>query len=314
MLELEDWKKRTARRKWPKRILYSLLVLLLALSMTPPGMELWNRLCSASGLNYRDGQGQLLEIHVIDVGKADAILIRSQGHAALLDAGTVLDGMNVVNYLTRFGVEDLDYAIVSHPDEDHVGGMSEVLWNKPVKVLVQNNDPGKAESPHYSDLQTAARRLSVECRRAEAGDSFWLGAACFTVLGPISYGDSANDNSLVIRLDCGDFSALFCGDAEKAAEKELAASGADLRADLLKVGHHGSETSSTQEFLDKVRPKYAVISVGRDRNKLPRESVLRRLEEMGAQVFRTDVSGDVVFQYDGDGLTTWAGRKADRLW
>lgn len=314
MVELEDRKKRRARQARPRRVLYGLIALVLIFSLFPPGKEFWNRLCSASGLNGRGGQQGLLEIHVIDVGKADAILIRSQGHAALLDAGTIADGPEVVNYLARYGVEDLDYAIVSHPDADHVGGMEHVLRSFDTELLVESGLSEKPGTVPYREMQEAARQGSVSSRQVEAGDSFWLGAACFTVVGPLSFHGDANDDSLVLRLDCEDFSALFCGDAEKAEEAELAASGADLGADLLKVAHHGSETSTTQEFLDKVRPKCAVISVGKDRSNLPREPVLRRLEGMGVQVFRTDVEKDVVFVYDEGRLKVKTGKKVGQIW
>ncbi len=313
-MELEDRKKKQARKARRKLVLYLLFGLVLAVSLTPKGKEFWGKACSASGLNGREVQEQLLEIHVIDVGKADAILIRSQGHAALLDAGTVGDGDHVSDYLFRFGVEALDYAIVSHTDSDHIGGMSQVLWDREVQTLIHSSAPGEPETPEYENLKNALRRFSVEPRQVEAGESFSLGAARFTVVGPISYTGRPNDDSLVLRLECGDFSALFCGDAEKAAEEELVASGENLQADLLKVAHHGSATSSTQEFLERVRPRYGVISVGPDRNRLPSQQVLQRLEEMGTKVFATDVEGDIVFSYNGEQLTVRTGRKAGKIW
>ena len=313
-MELEDRKKKQARKARQKLVLYLLFGLVLAVSLTPKGKEFWGMACSVSSLNGREGQEQLLEIHVIDVGKADAILIRSQGHAALLDAGTVGDGDHVSDYLFRFGVEALDYAIVSHTDSDHIGGMSQVLWDREVQALIQGSAPGEPETPEYENLKNALRRFSVEPRQVEAGESFSLGAARFTVVGPISYTGRPNDDSLVLRLECGAFSALFCGDAEKAAEEELVASGENLQADLLKVAHHGSATSSTQEFLERVRPGYGVISVGPDRNRLPSQQVLQRLEEMGTKVFSTDVEGDIVFLYNGEQLTVRTGRKAGKIW
>ena len=133
----------------------------------------------------------------------------------------------------------------------------------------------------------------------EPGDSFTMGQAVFTAIGPMGSFEDPNNSSLVLRMDCRDFSALFCGDMEYDAEQALILSGQDIDIDLLKVGHHGSSTSSSLRFLWETSPKYAAISTALDRNLLPRDEVLERLEDVGAEIYRTDTDGNIVFIYDG---------------
>ncbi len=283
-----------------KRFLLTFLAAVLLYTCTPVGDSFWKWAGTASG--FGDWQeGGLLEIHVIDVGKADAILLKSRGRAALLDAGKPVAGGAVADYLSRHGVEELDWLIMSHPDSDHIGGMAQVLWDIPVENFVQAAVTEEVEehTPAFAQLQTALEKKAPNRMLLEPGQSFLLGDAMLTALGPAQdYGES-NNNSLVLRLDCGGFTALFCGDMEREAEEGLLTSGLSLRADWLKVAHHGSKTSSTQSFLEAVSPRYAVISAGPDRNRLPREETLIRLEGIGAELYRTDTDGDLVFLYDG---------------
>lgn len=141
------------------------------------------------------------------------------------------------------------------------------------------------------------------------GSVYSLGGAKLTFLAPLREYDNTNDSSLVFKLSYGDFTALFCGDMEEEAEEDLVASGIDLNVDLLKVSHHGSNTSSTKKFLKAVSPRYAVISVGPDKNNLPQKKVLRRLENFDAEIYRTDIDGTVIFSYDGEAITVYTERE-----
>lgn len=243
-----------------------------------------------------------MELHFIDVGKADAILIRSQGKAALLDAGYDMPDDLVGSYLRRFGVDELEYVIMSHPDKDHIGGMPQVFQDFPVKTFVQGplSQAVLPDSEEYANLQKAVSGLPRLVM--EPGDSIELGAATLTALAPLKEYDGSNDSSLVLRLECQGFTALFCGDIEKKAEADLIESGQELSAHLLKVAHHGSKTSTTAAFVEAVSPQIAIICVGNDRNGLPREEPLRTLEEAGAEIYRTDTDGDVVLIFNGETL------------
>lgn len=288
-------------RKWLERVCAVVVVAILAFTLTAVGQSFWNQANRDAGFNDLTGESSLVEVHIIDVGKADAILLRSQGSTALLDAGKVVSGEVVVDYLVRHGVGSLDYVIMSHPDTDHIGGMSQVLEEIPAKTFVQAPLPKEAipDSDEYLAMEQAVDENGLERVVLRPGKTLALGSAYLTALGPLrEYGD-ANNNSLVLRLACGEFSALFCGDMEKEAERDLLASGEELFADLLKVGHHGSRTSTTEEFLAAVSPSVAAVSVGLDRNNLPREEVLERLECAGVQIYRTDTDGDIIFAFDG---------------
>lgn len=281
-----------------------LLLAALIFSCTPIGLRMWRWLGTASGFGDWPEEPGLLEIHIIDVGRADAILIRCGRSTALLDAGQGVSASRVIEYLYRHDVRELDYLIMSHPDRDHIGGMPQVLRELPVKTFVQGRVPKALlpDSLEYQDLQTALEETGITQITLRPGENFSLGMTQLTALGPLKEYKSTNDSSLVLRLNCLDFTALFCGDMEKAAEQDLVDSRQNLHADLLKVGHHGSQTSSTLEFLSEVSPKYAAISVGPDQNKLPREEVLARLEQLGAELYQTDTDGNIVFLYDGNGV------------
>lgn len=292
-----------ARRQHRKRLgqlAFPLAALLLMLSLLPVGKQFWGWALERSGLSQPLGSRELLELHFIDVGKADAILIRSQGRSALLDAGYCMPDDLTGSYLRRFGVESLEYLIMSHPDKDHIGGMPQVLADFSVNAFVRGPLPFKVlpDSEEYAALNKALYGLPQIT--LEPGHSIRLGAATLTALGPVEKYKDSNNASLVLRLECQGFAALFCGDMEKKAEKDLLESGQDLSAHVLKVAHHGSKTSTTAAFVSAVSPQLAVVSVGKDRNQLPREEPLRTLEEAGAQIYRTDTDGDVVLLFDGE--------------
>lgn len=155
-------------------------------------------------------------------------------------------------------------------------------------------------------MEEASFSHGVPVKTVGPGDSLPLGETSLEVLGPLEEYEETNDCSLVLRLDYLGFSALFCGDIEAQAELDLVKSGAALDADLLKVAHHGSASSSSRRFLEAVAPAYAVVSVGPDNSNLPREETLLRLEEAGATIYRTDTDGDLVFSWDGEQLSLWS--------
>ena len=293
-------------RLWLKWLGIGALAALLAFSATPAGQGFWGRMYRLSG--FRGPQGEApLQVHFLDVGKADAILLRCEGESALLDAGTAASGERVVDYLLRMGVEELDYVIASHPDSDHTGGMAQVLGDLPVGELIVYPWPeAMVQSLEYRSLEKAAAGAAVPVTEVGPGDRLALGGASIQVLGPLREYQEANDCSLVLRLEYGGFTALFCGDIENQAELDLVKSGQNLRADLLKVAHHGSAGSSSRRFLEAVSPRWAVVSVGPDNSDLPREEALLRLEETGAAIYRTDTDGDLVFSWDGEQMGIWS--------
>lgn len=288
---------RIALRRNLRRVCALLLAAVVVFSATEPGRKLWKSLSIASGFSVKTTAP--LNIHVIDVGKADAILIECEGHAALLDAGTALSGDTVVDYIARCHIDDLDYVIASHPDNDHIGGMAQVLSEIPVNKFVRSHYNANG----YTGLDAVIHERAISECTVSAGDRLSLGGAEIFILGPLRAYDDTNNASLVFKLEYRGFSALFCGDIEGEAEADLVKCYKDISAELLKVPHHGSKTSCSKDFLTAVSPKYAVVSVGRDNNKLPTEKILKRLDEICLDVYRTDTDGTVVFEYNGDDIS-----------
>ena len=292
---------RLPKPRKPGKLLLTLAVAAALLwSVSGPGRAFWNQMFLRSGFGGSDPDPAGLEIHVIDVGKADAILVRCQGHAGLIDTGAGGDGEDVADYLLRHGVKELEFVLLSHNDSDHIGGLPTVLGELAVDTLYQGELSVEEPSLEGAAMDRALSGWKGERRTLARGDSFSLGGASFSVLGPCRAYESSNDSSLVLRLEFGEVSALFCGDIEATAELDLVKSGQELQADLLKVPHHGSATSCSQRFVKAVMPQLAAVSVGPDRNQLPRAEALEQLEAVGAQIYRTDTDGSIVFSSQGE--------------
>lgn len=292
--------KETERlRRCLRALLAAFAAALLVFSYTPPGKAVWAQLMRTAGLAHFTAalSADALHVHVISVGKADAILLESPEAAVLVDCGTADAAQEILNYLDARGIDRLSAVWISHPDDDHSGGLSEIAQSLPVGEVVES---ASAESAAGS----ASLPEAIPVRRTAAGEYFAYGGMRLEVLGPLEDYAEANDSSVVFRLQYGDI--------EEAAEQALLKSGAPLRADVLKVAHHGSNTSTSAALLEAVRPRYAVISSGEDRNLLPRNAVLKRLDAAGAEVFRTDTDGTVVFSAaQGEiAVTTENGRSA----
>lgn len=241
-----------------------------------------------------------LKVHYIDVGQADGILIENNGQFMLIDAGNNADADLVVNYLKSKGVSKLDYVIATHPHEDHIGGMDNVINTFSIGKIIMPNAVTTTKT--YEDVLNAISNKGLKITAPKTGDKYTLGGASFTILAPNAAGyDNLNNYSVVIKLTYINNSFLFAGDAETISENEMINKGLDLKADVLKLGHHGSNTSTSQAFLDKVNPKYAVVSVGKDNSYgHPHKTVMDRLKAKGIKLYRTDESGTIVATTDGN--------------
>lgn len=251
-----------------------------------------------------------LTVHFIDVGQGDAILIEAPGAVVLIDGGPRTAGEIVVQYLVDRGIrepgEPIDLVIATHPHADHIGGLIEVLQTFPVYRIIDSGIPHTTITydDYLSEVEKQVDAGHCVFETPEGQEIDLGGNATLTVLGPEEDLSSLNDNSVVCRLDFGQTSFLFTGDAEEAAEQHLLGLGVQLAADVLKVGHHGSRTSTTAVFLEAVSPQYAVICVGEGNvYGHPHEEVLSRLDGTDVEVFRTDLQGTIVFTSDGTTLT-----------
>ncbi|HAG07788.1 MAG TPA: hypothetical protein DCL13_06385 [Peptococcaceae bacterium] len=274
-------------------------------------------------------QGGRLEVHFIDVGQGDAALVRApDGAAVLIDAGGwpgEYEGApgagrrTVVPYLKRLGIRRVDALVLTHPHEDHAGGAAAVLDAVKVGMVVVAPVAGAEDPPPgYARLLARCAETDVKVREARAGARIKAGTALdLDVLSPeepFFHGTSSdfNNNSLVLRLRYGRHTFLFTADIQQEAQARLLLSGRDLRADVLKVPHHGS-AAFVPPFFEAVRPAVAVVSVGtRNRFGLPSPAALEKLEEVGARVYRTDRDGAVIVRTDGRTLTVETGRARQR--
>ena len=240
-----------------------------------------------------------LTVHFIDVGQADAILIQSGEEAMMIDAGNNADAKLVTDYLQQQGVTHLKYVIGTHAHEDHIGSLDAILYSFDVGTVML---PKRTlESKSYKDVIEAMETTATPLIHPQPGDKFSLGEDQFVVLGPLSEDYSeVNNSSLVLRYVHGQTSILFTGDIQAKSEKDILDSYAPIQADILKAPHHGSDTSSTQAFLEAVNPQDVIISVGLNNDyRLPSEDVLNRYEKLGFSVYRTDQLGTILIESDG---------------
>lgn len=246
-----------------------------------------------------------IKIHFIDVGQADCILIElPNNEEILIDAGNKDDSYTIINYLNNLGIDHIEYFVLTHFHEDHIGSAPAVLNAFYVDKIYTPQTI--ADTDIYENTMDAIEDENIEIIRAEGGMSIIDTVnLAFEVLGPNSiYYSEANEYSLVTKLTYGNSTFLFTGDAESVSELEMVRGNYDLDVDLLKVGHHGGETSSSQIFLNEVTPEYAIISVGAFNNYgHPHEKTLNRLNAIGAKIYRTDVQGSIVAISDGSNIT-----------
>lgn len=236
------------------------------------------------------------ELHFINTGNSDAILIKQGDNAALIDGGDNDDEGDVVNYLKEAGVKELEYVFATHPHADHIGGLDAVINSIPVKNVYVSN--GDANTKTYSDFIKSMSNKGLYPSVPLLNSEFKLGTSKFKVLS-VANTDDPNNNSIVLEYINGNDKVLLMGDAEVEIESKIDTEDVDL----LKVGHHGSHSSTAKSFLDKVTPEYAIIMVGKD-NKYghPHKETMETLKQENIEVHRSDECGDIVAISTGDGL------------
>lgn len=256
-----------------------------------------------------------LEVHFLDVGQAESILIKAPSANVLIDAGENNQGEQVLRYLRENGVHALDYALGTHPHSDHIGGLDVVVGDMAVENVILPTIPDSIvpTTQTYTDLLQAIAARGLKITPAKPGKTFDLGdGAELLILGPAAEYNDLNNMSIVCRLKFGGTTFLLTGDAETPAENDILAGGRPVRADVLGVGHHGSATSSGEDFLTAVSPGIAVISCGMDNSYgHPHRETIERLETRGIEIFRTDLHGAVVIASDGEQLSVTMGKETN---
>lgn len=248
-----------------------------------------------------------LSVHYLDVGQGDSIFIELPNKKCMLiDAGENMYGKSITEYITNLGYSKIDYLVATHPHADHIGSMA---------YVVNHNDIGEIYMPKvatttktYEKLLTAISDKGLKVKSAKAGMNIVDdGDFSIDILAPVTIEeDDLNNCSIILKMNYKGDSFLFLGDAEK---KELETVTADMSAEVLKVGHHGSRTSTTKALLEEVNPKYAVISLGKGNSYgHPHKSTLELLDEFNVETYRTDQDGTIVISTEGSGVTIKTGQ------
>ena len=237
-----------------------------------------------------------LEVDFIDVGQADSILVSNKNETMLIDAGNNENGNDVVKYIKEKGITKINYLVGTHPHADHIGGLDDVI-NSDLEIENVYMPKIQTNTKTFEDVLDALKNKNLKVTAPKKGDSFKIGDAnCDVMTDSILDNENLNLSSIVIKLNYGEKTFLFMGDAESENEKTISWP----KVDVLKVGHHGSNTSSSQNFLNQVKPEYAIIMAGKDNSYgLPKQKILDRLTKIEAKIFRTDELGTITVISDG---------------
>ena len=277
------------------------ILLLLSMLFALTGCSVSEATQHGMAVDTIQAEDVLLRVDFLNVGQADCALLSTNGHYMVIDGGNNGDADTILSYLEGQGVEKLDAVVGTHPHEDHIGSLDAIINHFDVDAVYMPKIMHTSKT--FENVLDAVANKGLKIKSPDPGDTIDFNGLEIEVLGPQREYKDFNKNSIVLKVNAGETAFLFTGDAEETAEKDILQAGYDLQADVLKVGHHGSSTSSSQAFLQAVQPKYAVISVGVGNSyHHPEEEALQRLQSIGAEIYRTDLRGNIVCTTDGKNI------------
>ncbi len=296
----KDRKKRAERIKTHVLCFGMALALLLSALFTYgpkhlPHVPSWEQVYAVLGLGSDNLCYQYpFVICFLSVGQGDCTLVRTEDQIVLIDTGPSGQGDRIRSQMAKLEAEDINYCFITHPHEDHLGSLAELLDAVPIQQLLLTGEG------YTGDLYRVAKEKNTAIEQPTQGQTYEIGGSKLSVLGPVFFGSDENNNSLILKITYGNFSFLITGDAETDEEQSLSG---ELASTVLKVGHHGSKTSTGAAFLQQVKPQYAVISCGKNNDYgHPHQETLDRLADAGVEVHRTDEEGTIIFATDGSEL------------
>lgn len=277
------------------------ILLLLSMLFALTGCSVSEATQHGMAVDTIQAEDVLLRVDFLNVGQADCALLSTNGHYMVIDGGNNGDADTILSYLEGQGVEKLDAVVGTHPHEDHIGSLDAIINHFDVDAVYMPKIMHTSKT--FEDVLDAVANKGLKIKSPSPGDTIDFNGLEIEVLGPQREYKDFNNNSIVLKVNAGETAFLFTGDAEETAEKDILQADYDLQADVLKVGHHGSSTSNSQAFLQAVKPKYAVISVGVGNSyHHPEEEALQRLQSIGAEIYRTDLQGNIVCTTDGKNI------------
>lgn len=255
-------------------------------------------------------QASNFDVRFFDVGQGDSAIVTCDGRSMLIDGGDPSASSILFSFLKTNQINQLDYIVCTHPQTDHAAGLSGAMNYANVNQIMSS--VATSDNAAFKDLMRFAEQKGTSVMVPGAGSVFYLGSAKGTILGPVTMNGGENDNSLVVRLEYGDISFLFMGDAGTEEEREILAQNKHLKSTVLKVGHHGSNTSTSESFLKAVAPEYAIISCGTANDYgHPTDATLDALKRENVQLYRTDLQGDISCHSDGKSVVFEVEKGAD---
>jgi competence protein ComEC len=248
------------------------------------------------------GAPNSLQVYFIDVGQGDAEILRYGNSTMLIDAGTNASTNSLISDIRSLGINRFDFVVATHPHEDHIGGLDAVIDQFPIDKIIMPKVAANTNT--FEEVLKSIHNEGLTVTAPVSGSSFNLGPAVCSIIAPNSQKyEELNNYSIVIRVVHGNNSFLFPGDAQVATQEEMLSLGYSLKSDVLKIAHHGSESSNSLKFLGAVSPRYAVIEAGLSNDYgLPHKATLDKLRALGAIIYRTDINGTITFNSDGSDI------------